>query len=81
MTTKALTHWIIYKGYKVRFRERSPEQISGILNTPEGDLPFTYLVADMQVRLPGQWFTINEHGWELRKSAPPAPAPQDSESH
>ena len=71
MTVKALTHWIIYKGYKVRFRERGAEQVSGILTGPEGEIPFAYRVAEMQVRLPDQWIIINDHGWELRTIAPP----------
>ena len=73
MTVRALTHWIIYKGYKVRFRQRGKEQVTGTLTTPEGDVPFVYQMAAMQVRLPDQWININEHGWELRRSTPTPP--------
>ena len=78
MTVKALTHWIIYKGYKVRFRQRGREEVAGVLTTPEGEAPFVYRVAAMQVRLPDQWITINEHGWELRRSAPKPPTDAQS---
>ncbi len=73
MTVKALTHWIIYKGYKVRFRQRGKEEVLGTLTTPTGDVPFVYQVSAMQVRLPDQWITINEHGWELRRATPKPP--------
>lgn len=63
---KPLTHWIIYKGYRVRFKHRSAERVEGILTTLDGaEIPFIYHPAEGAVHLPGARIRINEHGWEL----------------
>lgn len=63
---KALTHWVIYKGYRVRFTQRDAGRAAGILTTQEGDeLPFVYDVATATVHLPGERIRINQYGWEL----------------
>ena len=62
---KALTHWVIYKGYRVRFTQRSAA-VAGILTTPDGgELAFTYDPATRTVRVPGESIRINDFGWEL----------------
>lgn len=61
---KPLTHWIIYKKYTVRFRERLPNSVTGILFTPEEQLPFTYDPQEMSIELPDRKVKINEYGWE-----------------
>ena len=66
---KALTHWVIYKHYKVRFKERTAKAVTGILTTPEGEVPFTYDPQTMSIRLPSQDIVINEHGWEVQQGA------------
>ena len=66
---KPLTHWIIYKGYSVRFHERSPERVTGLLTTPEGALNFEYNPQTLQICLPQQSIQINDYGWELAQSA------------
>lgn len=65
MSVKALTHWIIYKGYRVRFTRRTPQEVEGILFTPEGETPFVYHRQTHQITLPTTTVNINEHGWEL----------------
>ena len=63
---KALTHWVIYKGYRVRFTQRSAVAVAGILTTPDGgEVAFTYDPATNTVRLPGESIRINDFGWEL----------------
>lgn len=63
---KPLTHWVIYKGYKVRFTERSAGRAAGVLTTPEGaQIAFTYDAGECMVTLPGERIRINQHGWEL----------------
>ncbi len=63
---KPLTHWVIYKGYKVRFTARSAGQAAGILTAPDGaQIAFAYDAADRVVTLPGERIRINQHGWEL----------------
>lgn len=63
---KALTHWVIYKGYRIRFTQRSAAAVAGILTTPDGgELAFTYDPATNTVRLPGESIRINDFGWEL----------------
>jgi hypothetical protein len=66
---KPLTHWIIYRGYTVRFTKRSPTEIAGVLTTPDGPVNFTYDPTAMRVQLPAEQIQINEHGWELDKQA------------
>ena len=66
---KPLTHWIIYRGYKVRFKERTPQKVSGLLTTPEGAVDFQYDPVEMLVCLPDERIRINEHGWELEKES------------
>lgn len=62
---KPLTHWIIYKKYTVRFQQRTPEAVTGLLTTPTGEVPFTYDPRAMTIQLPDQIVTINEYGWEV----------------
>jgi hypothetical protein len=62
---KPLTHWIIYKGYTVRFGRRSPQEVTGVLKTPQGEIAFRYDPQAMIVTLGEAQVHINEHGWEI----------------
>lgn len=68
---KPLTHWIIYKKYKVRFTQRTPTLVTGVLTTPAGEVAFRYLPPTRQVILAtplardNTTITINEYGWEV----------------
>jgi hypothetical protein len=63
---KPLTHWVIYKGYTVRFASRSPATVSGWLTLPDGaQLAFQYDPAARVVLLPDRRITINDYGWEV----------------
>jgi hypothetical protein len=63
---KALTHWVIYKGYRVRFTQRSVAAVAGVLTLPDGaELAFTYDPATNAIRLPGEHIRINDFGWEV----------------
>jgi hypothetical protein len=62
---KPLTHWIIYRGYKVRFTQRQPGNVTGVLTTPVGELTFAYDPDRRIVQLPHEQIQINEYGWEL----------------
>ncbi len=64
---KPLMHWIIYRGYKVRFTRRDPVEVTGVLTTPSGEVSFRYEPATYLVYLPDERITINEYGWELNK--------------
>jgi len=67
---KPLTHWVIYKGYKVRFTSRSAQLVTGILTTGAGaTLSFQYEPALQIVHLPGEHIKINEFGWEIERVA------------
>lgn len=68
INVKPLTHWIIYKGYKVRFKVRTPAQVTGVLTTATGEVEFSYNPATLVVTLPERQVTINEYGWELDKA-------------
>ena len=61
---KPLTHWLIYKGYKVRFRQRQPHLVQGVLTMPEGEAKFTYEPGTMTIRLPNRTVTIDRYGRE-----------------
>ncbi len=69
VNVKPFTHWVIYKKYTVRFQSRSPQQVRGILTTPTGEVPFTYLPQSLQIELPTTMVTINEYGWETQQEA------------
>ena len=72
INVKPLTHWIIYKGYTVRFTKRTPQEVTGILRTPENtEIPFAYEPQAMIVWLPQMRIVIDEHGWELEKDPDP----------
>lgn len=80
---KPLTHWVIYKGYKVYFTARDAERVEGVLTTPAGKVPFHYDPAALRITLPDATITINEYGWEIERleqanelpdSHPPSPA-------
>lgn len=65
---KPLTHWVIYKGYKVRFTARRPPVAEGVLTTPEGaEIRFAYDASTRVVTLPEERIRINEYGWELER--------------
>jgi hypothetical protein len=65
VNVKPLTHWLIYRHYTVRFTERTINQVSGILTTPNGPLPFRYDPNAFVVHLPTKTVHINEFGWEI----------------
>lgn len=67
INVKPLTHWIIYRGYKVRFTERTPGCVTGVLTRPDGEVNFQYNPATQRVDLPDEQIMINEYGWELSK--------------
>ena len=72
---KPLTHWVIYKGYAVRFTARSSEGVAGWLTLPNGDqLAFRYDPAARVVALPERRITINDYGWEVGSEEIPAAA-------
>lgn len=63
---KGLTHWVIYKGYRMRFTGRREGRAEGVLTTPDGvEIGFTYDAQKRTVHLPGEQIRINEYGWEL----------------
>jgi len=68
VNVKALTHWVIYKGYTVRFTSRSPQRVEGVLSTPDGaEIVFGYDAVNQVVELPGERIRINEYGWEMER--------------
>ena len=67
---KPLTHWIIYKGYTVRFATRTPAEVTGTLTTPAGPVDFSYAPAEMRIDLPDRSVSINQFGWEVEQDAP-----------
>ncbi|MEZ4616372.1 MAG: hypothetical protein R2867_12835 [Caldilineaceae bacterium] len=69
VNVKPFTHWVIYKKYTVRFIERTPQAVTGVLTTPAGEIPFTYEPQPMRIRLPDAVITINEYGWETQQEA------------
>lgn len=69
INVKPLTHWIIYKGYRVRFTLRTPGQVKGLLTTPTGEIEFSYQPSDRVITLPDTTVAINEYGWEINKAA------------
>jgi hypothetical protein len=71
INVKPLTHWIIYRGYRVRFTARQPALVHGILNTGAGEVAFTYQPLTRIITLPDERVAINEHGWELTKEPLP----------
>lgn len=66
-SVKPLTHWVIYKGYKVYFTARDAGSVEGVLTTPAGKVPFHYDPADLRINLPDATITINEYGWEIER--------------
>ena len=66
---KPLTHWLIYKGYTVRFTSRSPDHVTGVMTTPGGAAQFTYNPQTMQIATDDGIVAINEHGWEIEQDA------------
>ena len=65
---KPLTHWAIYRGYKLRFRSRTPEQVTGVLTSAGGaELAFTYAPATLTLQLAGEGIRINDYGWEVER--------------
>ena len=66
---KPLTHWAIYKGYKMRILQRAADEVSGIFTTADGQVPFRYDAIGMVVYLEEQPLAINEYGWEIAQAA------------
>lgn len=66
VNVKALTHWVIYKGYTVRFTSRSPQRVEGVLTKPDGgEIAFGYDPVAQVVELPDERIRINDYGWEV----------------
>ena len=61
---KPLTHWLIYRGYTVRFHQRAPRSVQGVITAPDGTFDFEYDPESLTIRLPDAVVTINEYGWE-----------------
>ena len=70
---KPLTHWLIYKGYTVRFTQRAATIVAGVLTTPAGPLAFTYDPVTRAVTLPDRVIHLNEYGWEVTPDPTPPP--------
>jgi hypothetical protein len=65
---KPLTHWAIYKGYKLRFRSRTPERVAGVLTSAEGTtMDFTYAPVTLTLQVAGEAIRINDYGWEVER--------------
>lgn len=69
VTVKPLTHWVIYKRYTVRFNARTPQAVTGVLTTPEGEINFSYNPQTKVIQLPDATVTINDYGWETTQEA------------
>lgn len=70
VNVKALIHWAIYKGYKLRFTRRAAGHAAGVLTTAEGvELPFAYDAAEKVIQLPDIHIHINDYGWEVRRES------------
>ena len=67
VNVKPLTHWIIYRGYKVRFTQRTSGCVMGVLTRPDQEVNFQYDPAAHCVTMPDERIIINEYGWELSK--------------
>lgn len=68
---KPLTHWAIYKGYRLRVTQRETGRVAGLLRTADGERAFRYDAATMTVYLDSgapegeTVIRINEYGWEI----------------
>ncbi|MCC6169570.1 MAG: hypothetical protein IT329_20290 [Caldilineaceae bacterium] len=76
---KPLTHWVIYRGYQVRFTARREGEVCGVLTTPAGPVEFTYDSAARTIYLPDATLTINEYGWEVSRGDPSDPTLEQAE--
>ena len=65
---KALTHWAIYKGYKMRITQRGEQEVQGVFTTAAVLAPFRYDAIEQIVYLENGHVQINEYGWEVAKS-------------
>jgi hypothetical protein len=70
---KPLIHWIIYRGYKVRFSRRAAGKVQGVLTKSDEEIAFEYDPVALVVYLPDARITINEYGWELKQEQADAP--------
>lgn len=65
VSVKPFIHWAIYRGFAVRYADRAPDVVSGVLVTPEGELAFRYHPDERKIEVDGKSITINEYGWEI----------------
>ena len=78
---KPLTHWAIYRRYKLRYTSRAPSQVTGVLTTPAGEVIFTYDAHSYTIYLPSEHIIINEYGWEIESTTNATnPSPETSHS-
>ena len=74
---KPLIHWAIARGYTMRFGERTPTRVSGVVTTSAGEMSFLYDPVSRIITLGGDsaaqpsaaqpsatHIAINEYGWE-----------------
>lgn len=62
---KPFIHWVIYKGYKVRYTKHSATLVTGILTSETDAVHFEYDPSAQLITLPDEQIVINEHGWEV----------------
>ena len=74
---KPFIHWVIYKGYKVRYTDHSTNLVVGVLTTDTDTLEFQYDPEAQLISLPDEQIGINEHGWEIATN----PARNQNESN
>jgi hypothetical protein len=64
---KPLVHWVIHRGYRVRFLRRGSDEVQGVLIAPGGEIAFHYDPRALVIYLPDMRIAINEYGWELKQ--------------
>ena len=65
---KPLARWAIYKGCTLRFRDRTPECVTGVLTDGDGKkMAFEYLPQALVLRVGGENIRMDEYGWETER--------------
>ncbi|RME83568.1 MAG: hypothetical protein D6775_07785 [Caldilineae bacterium] len=65
MSVRPLVLWVSRQGWTLRMGERTPEEVRGVIHTPQGERRFRYLRGPRVLHLDDQVIRLDPHGWEV----------------
>jgi len=65
VSLRPLVLWVGRQGWTLRMGPRTPEEVRGVVRTPQGEQPFRYERTTRRLHLEGRVVRLDPHGWEV----------------